>query len=53
MLVDKAPIITEDVGVKPQILHATSVEEQPVKDDSRKKEVYVFFLLDLYLFLFS
>lgn len=38
VLVDKAPVITQDVGVQPEILHATSVEEQPIKDDSRKKE---------------
>jgi hypothetical protein len=47
MLVDKAPIITEDVGVKPEILYATSVEEQPDKDDSRKKEVFVAVSLQL------
>jgi hypothetical protein len=39
--VDRAPIITQDVGVQPEILHATSVEEQPVRDDSRKKEVCI------------
>lgn len=50
---DKAPIITQDVGVQPEILHATSAEEQPVKDDSRKKEVCIIFFLDLQLFLFS
>jgi hypothetical protein len=51
--VDKAPVITEDVGVQPEILHATSVEGQLVKDDRRKKEVYIIFFLDLQLLLFS
>jgi hypothetical protein len=51
--VDKAPIITQDVGIQPEILHATSVEEQPIKDDSRKKEVFIIFFHDLRLFPFS
>ncbi|KDR19565.1 mitochondrial proton/calcium exchanger protein isoform X1 [Zootermopsis nevadensis] len=38
MLVDKAPIITQDDGVQPEILRATAVEEQPVIDLSRKEK---------------
>lgn len=38
ILVDKAPIITQDIGIQPQILHATALEEPQIADDSRKKE---------------
>jgi hypothetical protein len=48
--VDKAPIITQDDGVQPEILHATAVEEQPVIDLSRKKEACICFI-NLQLFL--
>jgi hypothetical protein len=53
MLVDKAPVITEDIGVQPEILHSASVEEQSIRGDSRKKEACIFSFLDLQLFHFS
>jgi hypothetical protein len=40
--VDKAPIITQDIGIQPQILHATALEEPQIADDSRKKEACIF-----------
>ena len=42
MLVDKAPIITQDIGIQPEILHATALEEPRTADDSRKKEARIF-----------
>lgn len=50
MLVDKAPIITQDDGVQPEILRATAVEEQPVIDLSRKEKACVCLLIYIYIF---
>jgi LETM1 and EF-hand domain-containing protein 1 len=38
MLVDQAPIITQDLGTQPEILRATMLEEPRTADDTRKKE---------------
>jgi len=38
MLVDQAPVITQDIGIQPEILHATALEEPRTADDTRKKE---------------
>jgi hypothetical protein len=42
MLVDQAPIITQDIGTQPEILHATALEEPRTADDTRKKEACTF-----------
>jgi hypothetical protein len=42
MLVDKAPIVTQDTGIQPEILRATAMEEPRTADDSRKKEARIF-----------
>ena len=39
MLVDKAPTITDEVGLKPDILAATATTEKPVFDEKKLKEV--------------
>jgi hypothetical protein len=50
--VDKAPIITQEDGIQPEILRASAVEEQPIIDSSRKKEACIFFI-NLQLFPFN
>ena len=42
MLVDQAPIITQDIGTQPEILRATALEEPRTADDTRKKEARIF-----------
>jgi hypothetical protein len=43
MLVDQAPVVTQDIGIQPDILRATAIEEQRTADDSRKKEACIFY----------
>ena len=42
MLGDQAPIITQDIGIQPEILRATALEEPRIADDTRKKEARIF-----------
>ena len=42
MLVDQAPVISQDIGIQPEILHATALEEPRTADDTRKKEARIF-----------
>jgi len=42
MLVDQAPIITQDIGTQAEILHATALDEPRAADDTRKKEARIF-----------
>ena len=39
MLVDKAPTITDDTGVKPDVHIAAAAKEKPVLDEKKLKEV--------------
>jgi hypothetical protein len=39
--VDKAPVITQDIGIQPALLHATALEEPPTADDGRKKQACI------------
>jgi hypothetical protein len=34
--------MTQDIGIQPEILHATGLEEPQIAGDSRKKEACIF-----------